>query len=257
MLIQIQRVERGIDMQSCRHFFILNLCLVILLVIPIVCTATEALTIGLDCGGANQFIKLAKENFYTLPATTVNYSTYPLMIRLRSGFATVQPHIEAVLSASFQDDAGLLLPNTCLDWVLGTWIWEGREDEGPAPGIQFNAIVPILSSPGRYTAQVQINVYADTELATSFPVAVSLTVPRWATCFPWPEVHPLGENRKVQFSIAANTNWSLWLSSPKFSAAQLVGTGGTTLASSTGYTTRTYQVGPPYADQNFKVVLKH
>ncbi len=244
-------------MQSYRHFFILNLSLVFLLAITTVCTATEALTIGLDCGGADQFIQLARENFYTLPATTVNYSTYPLMIRLRSGFTTVQPHIEAVFTTPFQSETDRPLPNAHLDWVFGTWIWEGREDEGPAPGIQFNAIVPILSYPGRYTAQVQINVYADTELATSFPVLIGLTVPRWATCFPWPEIYQIREHREIQFHIAANTNWSLWLSTPESGTAQLVSTGSATLNPLTGYTTRTYQITPPYTDRNFKVVLKH
>ncbi|MBO8125752.1 MAG: hypothetical protein H0Z38_00780 [Firmicutes bacterium] len=238
-----------------KRFPFLWLSLVLALSLPV--QASRPIIIQLEGGPRDRFIETAKTNLYSLPAAVVKYTTYPVMLRLKNlNLGDVQ--VSAELQSGLIGPNGNQLPGARLDWVQGSWIWEGREDEGPAPGIQFTAMVPLLTPPGQYQAEVLVRFYTDGELAGTITVTLALEVPRWAACLNSPlelkvRKKSLGEpgrayleSDNLVFLIAANTNWSLWLNSELFSSAKLVGTGGSTLTLTSGYTSLTTKITAPW-----------
>lgn len=240
--------------------------------------AEEIITINFEEVTKEEYAAKAQNNFYTLPAVSIGYNTYPLMLRFRSNLGLTQPRVEAQLISDFRDKAEIPLPNATLEWIQGSWMWEGREEEGPAPGLQFTADIPLLSPPGQYRARVQVSLFNHDTLVSSFPVELSLTIPRWVAVEHSPQVikvRKIGledpgrvilESDNLRFMVAANTNWSLWLGSNWFSSAKFVANGTSTINLQSGYTNKSYRIRevwqasldrPETDEASLEVILKY
>lgn len=236
--------------------------------------AQEHLTIRFENIGADRFARLAADNLFSLPTQVIGYTTAPVILR-PLGLAG-QPELSVLIIANWHDQTGKELVGASLGWSVASWVWEGREEHGPAPGLQFTASIPVLAPPGTYTATVQVMLTTAGELIESLPLRLSLTVPAWAVCRAWPQqiqayqkslVEPgriLIETEEIRYLIAANTDWSLWVQSDWAQAPELVGQGTSTLGSRSGYLIDTFHLhkefstreARPVAGTNLRLLLQ-
>ncbi len=212
----------------------------------------DNLTIAFESVGADRFAQLAADNLFSLPTQKIGYATYPVILRPIG--LQQQPELNVTIISNWRDHTGKELVGASLAWSASTWVWEGREEHGPAPGLQFSALIPVLAEPGIYTATVQVHLSTDGVVIHSFPLHLSLTVPSWAACRAWPQqlqAYQKGlaepgrriiETEHIRYIIAANTDWSLWVQSDWLPAPRLAGRGTSTLGSRSGYLIDTFRL---------------